>query len=173
MRKWSATNQEAILGIRSITHNQTILVSGTQFARLVDWVAFSLSSIGPGLVQDPADNLMFDFHQYFDGLGGAYGVCEPWSGYVEQFQRVTDILRRSQAQAILTEFGAGPFPQCQELLRHMLAFLDRNSDVWYGWTAWGSFNKGSDLYLSLERNSTFYQTTSVLKEFAPNGTIQS
>lgn len=167
IRKWGDTNQEAILGIRRITHNHTILVSGTQFARLVDWRAFSQAGVGPGLIQDPANKLMFDFHQYFDGLGGAYGVCEPWSGYVGEFQRVTEILRSAGAQAILTEFGGGPFPQCQHLLRRLLAFMDQNDDVWHGWTAWGSFNVGSDLYLSLDRNSTFYKITSVIKEFAP------
>ncbi|KAJ6789533.1 hypothetical protein PWT90_03114 [Aphanocladium album] len=149
--KWRETSQEAILGIRTVAQNNTILVSGTQFARLVDWKAFSMAGVGPGLVSDPANKLMFDFHQYFDGLSGAYGVCEPWSGYYEQFQQVTDILRAAGAQGMLTEFGGGPFPH----------------DVWHGWTAWGSFNKGSGLYLSLDRNSTFYSTTSVIKQFAP------
>ncbi|XWW99274.1 hypothetical protein V2A60_007283 [Cordyceps javanica] len=165
--RWGETNQEVILGIRTVAQENTILVSGTQFARLVDWKAFSMAGIGPGLINDPADKLMFDFHQYFDGLGGAYAMCEPWSGYYEQFQQVTDILRNAGAKSMLTEFGGGPFPQCQQTLKHMLAFLDRNSDVWQGWTAWGSFNEGSGLYLSLNRSSTFYSTTSVIKQFAP------
>lgn len=147
--------------------NNTILVSGTQFARLTDWKAFSMAGIGPGLLNDPENKLMFDFHQYFDGIAGAYGLCEPWSGYYEDFQKVTDILRSAGAHGMLTEFGGGPFQQCEQTLSHMLAFLDRNSDVWRGWTAWGSFNEGSDLFLSLDRNSTFYSITSVIKQFAP------
>lgn len=127
-----------------------------------------MPAIGPGLIQDPAKNLMFDFHQYFDGLGGGYGVCESWGGYTTHFQEITDILRAAGVQGMLTEFGGGPFRQCEKLVRRMLAFMDANSDVWHGWTAWGSFNVGSDLYLSLEQNSTFYKMTSVIKEFAPN-----
>ncbi|KAF5985557.1 endoglucanase EG-II [Fusarium coicis] len=165
--KWGATNQAAILAIRNVTDKQKILVSGTQFARLVDWEAFSLPGIGPGLIQDPANNTLYDFHQYFDDIAGAYGLCEPWSGIVKRFEEVTRILRRNDLQGMVTEFGGGPFPQCADTIQSMLAFLDRNSDVWYGWTAWGSFNEGSDLYLSLDKNSTYNLITRTLEKFVP------
>ncbi|PWI68021.1 hypothetical protein PCL_02422 [Purpureocillium lilacinum] len=167
IEKWADTTQEAILAIRTVTTKHTILVSGTQFARLVDWQSFSMPALGPGLLQDPANRTMYDFHQYFDDLGGAYGMCEPWAGYVQRFEEVTALLRRTGYRALLTEFGGGPFPQCAQLVSRLLAFLDRNSDVWYGWTAWGSFNIGSDLYLSLERNATFNAMTRVLEDYAP------
>ncbi|KAL7758766.1 hypothetical protein ACKLNR_011193 [Fusarium oxysporum f. sp. zingiberi] len=167
INKWGATNQAAILAIRKVTEKQKILVSGTQFARLVDWEAFSQPGIGPGLIQDPANNTLYDFHQYFDDIAGAYGLCEPWSGYVKRFEVVTRILRRNGFQGTVTEFGGGPFPQCAETIQSMLAFLDRNSDVWYGWTAWGSFNEGSDLYLSLDKNSTYNLVTRTLEKFVP------
>ncbi|KAF5667187.1 cellulase (glycosyl hydrolase family 5) domain-containing protein [Fusarium heterosporum] len=165
--KWGATNQAAILAIRNITTEQKILVSGTQYARLVDWEAFSAPGIGPGLIQDPANNTLYDFHQYFDDIGGAYGLCEPWSGFVKRFEAVTSILRSNNLQGMITEFGGGPFPQCAVTIRSLLAFLERNSDVWYGWTAWGSFNEGSDLYLGLDKNSTFNLITRTLEEFVP------
>ncbi|KAF5638081.1 cellulase (glycosyl hydrolase family 5) domain protein [Fusarium sp. NRRL 52700] len=165
--KWGATNQAAILAIREVTDKQKILVSGTQFARLVDWEAFSEPGIGPGLIQDPANNTLYDFHQYFDDAAGAYGLCEPWSGFVKRFEAVTRILRRNGFQGMVTEFGGGPFLQCDETIRSMLAFLDRNSDIWYGWTAWGSFNVGSDLYLSLDKNSTYNLITRTLEQFVP------
>lgn len=161
------TNQAGILAIRNVTDKQKILVSGTQFARLVDWEAFSQPGIGPGLIQDPANNTLYDFHQYFDDIAGAYGLCEPWSGFVKRFEEVTRILRRNGFQGMVTEFGGGPFPQCADTIQSMLAFLDRNSDVWYGWTAWGSFNEGSDLYLSLDKNSTYNLITRTLEKFAP------
>jgi endoglucanase len=165
--KWGATNQAVILAIRNITSEQKILISGTQFARLVDWEAFSSPGLGPGLIQDPANNTLYDFHQYFDDLGGAYGLCEPWSGFVKNFEAVTKILRSNNLRGMITEFGGGPFPQCVDTIRSMLAFLDRNSDVWYGWTAWGSFNEDSDLYLSLDGNSTHNLITRTLEEFLP------
>ncbi|KAK2616241.1 hypothetical protein QQS21_000876 [Conoideocrella luteorostrata] len=166
MAKWAVTNQQAILAIRNVTQDHAVLVSGTQFARLSDWVDFSAPWIGPGLIQDPANKTMYDFHQYFDGIAGAYGMCETWRSYVRKFEEVTQILRKADLHGMLTEFGGGPFPQCRELITYMLSFLARNSDVWQGWTAWGSFNPGA-LYLSTEPNSTFYAVTSVLEEFAP------
>ncbi|RGP61675.1 endoglucanase eg-ii [Fusarium sporotrichioides] len=165
--KWGDTDKTAIVAIRNVTEKQKILVSGTQFARLIDWEAFSAPGIGPGLIQDPANKTLYDFHQYFDDIGGAYGLCEPWSGYVKSFKALTEVLRNNGLQGMITEFGGGPFPQCTRTIQSMLAFLDRNHDVWYGWTAWGSFNEGSDVYLSLDKNSKYNHITQTLERFAP------
>ncbi|KAF4442944.1 Endoglucanase EG-II [Fusarium austroafricanum] len=165
--KWGETNQAAILAICNVTEKQKILVSGTQFARLVDWEAFSAPGIAPGLIEDPANNTLYDFHQYFDDIAGAYGLCEPWSGYVKRFEAVTQILRANNLQGMVTEFGGGPYPQCDETISSMLAFLNRNSDVWFGWTVWGCFNEGSDLYLSLDRSSNYNRITRTLEKFTP------
>lgn len=123
--------------------------------------------MGPGLIQDPADNMLYDFHQYFDDLGGSLGTCEPWSVFAPSFQSVTSILRAGGHRAILTEFGAGPFPACVDLYEYMLSFLDRNADVWLGWTAWGSGLEDSLQTLSLDKNSTQYTLTRVIAKFAP------
>lgn len=165
--KWGTTNQLCINAIRRITTKNKILVSGTQFARLTNWIDSSVPGIGPGIIQDPANNTLYDFHQYFDDIGGSFGLCEPWSTFLPSFDHVTKLLRETGFQAMLTEFGGGPFEQCANLYQHLLAYLDHNSDVWYGWTTWGSFNVGSDLYLSLDSNSTFNKLTRVLQQFAP------
>lgn len=112
--------------------------------------------------------MLYDFHQYFDDLGGSYGTCEPWSVFAPKFESVTSILRASGFRAILTEFGAGPFPECVDLYEYMLAFLDRNADVWFGWTAWGSGLEDSLQSLSLNTNSTQYALTRVISRFAPS-----
>jgi endoglucanase len=62
---------------------------------------------------------------------------------------------------MITEVGRGPFQQCIDLYQHFLTFLDRNSDVWYGWTTWGRLYSQGDLYLSLSPNSTFHVLTGV------------
>ena len=161
---WGNTNQKVINAIRKITTDQAILVSGTQFARLQNWMSSSIQGVGPGLIQDPANNIMYDFHQYFDDDGGAYGLCEPWSSFLPDFEEVTCVLRNSGYRGIITEFGGGPFSQCVALYEHFLSFLDRNSDVWFGWTTWSS---PGDLYLSPEKNSTYYTLTSVLEKYTP------
>ena len=78
---WAATNARAIAAIRQTAPEHYILVSGTQFARLTDWPTYSQAALAP-LFQGANANdthLLYDFHQYFDDDGGAYGICEPWS----------------------------------------------------------------------------------------------
>ncbi|KAK6860922.1 glycoside hydrolase family 5 protein [Apiospora arundinis] len=105
--KWGNTNQEAINAIRNVTSAHKILVSGTQFARLTNWMASSSTGIGPGLIQDPANNTLYDFHQYFDDLGGAYGLCEPWGAFLKAFDEVTALLRAAGYRAMLTDHVIG------------------------------------------------------------------
>ena len=167
MTMWASTVQKAITAIRATGANNSILVPGTGFARLRDWVDFSSEYIGPGKLHDPQNNLIYDFHQYFDDDGGSYGLCHPWSAFRPAFVEVTEILRNGGARGMLTEFGGLPSVQCVEMFQGLLTFLNENSDVWEGWTAWGDFNPG-DLYLSTNKSDPFYTLTRVLEAFAPN-----
>jgi endoglucanase len=163
---WSATLQNAVYAIRNVTSIQPILVSGTSFARLSDWPNFSRHAMLN--IHDSANNLLFDFHQYFDDLGGAYGPCSlPWSSYEPLFQNVTDTLRAAGQRGILTEFGSVPTPNCVEIMAGLLEFLEDNQDIWFGWTAWGSFLTGDPRELSTNQSSVQYTLTKVLTEFAP------
>lgn len=165
---WGNTNQKVVNAIRRITTVQAILVSGTQFARLVNWLSSSIQGIGPGLIQDPANNTIYDFHQYFDDDGGSYGLCNPWYSFVSAFEDVTSVLRNHGYRGIMTEFGGGPFSQCATLYEHLLSFWDENSDVWFGWTAWSS---PPNLFLSPEKNSVWYTLTAVLEKYAPKKVV--
>lgn len=162
--KWAQTNQKVINAIRALDAPEPILISGTQFARLTNWQDYSQAALST--IVDPLDNTLYDFHQYFDDDGGAYGVCEPWSAFLPRYEEVTNFLRGSGRRAIMTEFGGAPVKACVDLVESMLAYFEENRDVWVGWTAWGSFNPG-DLYLTLESNSTFSVLTEVLKRHAP------
>lgn len=150
--------------IRETNATQTILISGTPFARLTDWLDYSQAALST--ITDPFDNLLYDFHQYFDDDGGAYGDCEPWSTFLPRFEQVTNFVRGSGKRAIMTEFGGAPVASYIGLLEDLLSFFEDHADVWVGWTAWGTFNPG-DLYLTLEPGSPFTALTDVLKKFAP------
>lgn len=166
---WAQTLQEAILAIRKVTHLQRILVSGTSFARLTDWQANSAPGIAPPLLTDPANKLVYDFHQYFDDDAGALGLCRPWSAFASSFAQVTQILRKYNAKAMLTEFGGAPVPQCATLLgESLLPFLEQNRDVWLGWTVWGSWLTGSGTALSTDPKNLAYTLVKVLKSFVPS-----
>lgn len=115
-------------------------------------------------IVDPADNLLFDFHQYFDDLGGSYGTCSPWTTFAVDFQQVTNFLRGSGRRGIMTEFGGAPGSDCKAMYPQLLDFFAANNDVWVGWTSWGS--KGG-LELSLDPKSPYYALTAILAEYAP------
>lgn len=164
---WAMTMQKAIYAVRNVTSLQPILISGTSFARLIDWPMFSGAALLE--IHDPADNILYDFHQYFDDLGGAYGPCSlPWSSFEPVFQNVTETLRAAGQNGIITEFGAVPVPDCAEIFAGLLSFLEENQDVWYGWTAWGSWLlNGTPQQLSLNETSMNFALTAVLEKFAP------
>lgn len=154
MTIWASTVQKAITAIRATGANNPILVPGTGFARLRDWVDFSSAYVGPGTLRDPQNNLIYDFHQYFDDDWGAYGLCHPWSAFCPAFQQLTEVLRNGSARGMVTEFGGFLSPERVEMFGGLLTFLNENSDVWEGWAAWGCFNPG-DLYLSTNKSDPF------------------
>ncbi|KAF2168251.1 glycoside hydrolase family 5 protein [Zasmidium cellare ATCC 36951] len=162
--KWAHTNQNVINAIRHLNATQPILISGTQFARLTNWQDYSQAALST--ITDPLDNTLYDFHQYFDDDGGAYGVCEPWSTFLPRYEEITNFVRGSWRKAIMTEFGGAPVKACVELVESMLTYFEEHRDVWVGWTAWGSFNPG-DLCLTMEPESPFSTLTNVLKMHAP------
>lgn len=165
MTAWAATNQQVIHAIRAITPVQPILVSGTQFARLTNWDIYSVPALST--LHDPADNLLFDFHQYFDDDGGAYGVCEPWETFAPVFEHITAFLRGGGRRGILTEFGGAPVPSCVGVFEGLLSLLEQNRNVWAGWTVWGPYNAGGSLEMSLDPASPKYTLVKILKAFAP------
>jgi endoglucanase len=166
MTQWAETTSLAIQAIRDVDTNHAVLVSGTQFARLSDWEVYSMPALSAvyQTLGGFEKGLIYDFHQYFDDLGGAYSICEPWTTYLQKFASVTNILRGAGAKGIMTEFGGGPNPQCSDLFEKLLGFFDDNSDVWLGWTAWGS---PGGLELSVNSRSPFNTLTKVLQAHAP------
>lgn len=166
---WAATLQKTIDAIRHVTRDQKILIPGTSFARLSDWVLESAPALAPPLISDPANKTLYDFHQYFDDTGGSLPTCRPWNTIASQVQEVTNILRAGGVKGMLTEFGGGPNPGCAALLESMLSFMEMNRDVWQGWTAWGSWVDGAPLtMLSVDPKSPNYLLTGVLQKFAAN-----
>lgn len=166
MTDWGTTTLRAIDAIRSVTTEHYILISGTQFARLTDWMDYSEATLTDVYQSLNDSKILFDFHQYFDDERGAYGVCEPWSTFVPSFEAVTTRLRALGARGMITEFGGAPVHQCVELFEGLLGFLANSTDVWLGWTAWTS---PGVLQLSTNATDPRYTLTAVMRQFAPSG----
>lgn len=119
----------------------------------------------PVLDEAPHGQILFDLHQYFDILNGGDKNCLSWGFFWPAFSTVTKTLRDHNATAMLTEFGGGPNEACAKIFEKLLQFLEDNSDVWEGWTAWSN-NEGDQAILT-NSSSEYYKLTEVMTKVAP------
>ena len=77
-------------------------------------------------------------HQYLDRRSSGTEFSCPGGDDVgvRRLEGVTTWLRSERARGFLGEFAAGRSAACQAALATMLGYMDRNADVWMGWTYW-------------------------------------
>lgn len=140
--KLASTMQEAVIAIRDAGAEQYILLPCTEYSGLSQW-----SSCEPMMsnVNDTLNKLIYDLHSYFDkNRSGESGDCLSFDNVKGSYEEVTSILRSKGRHAILSEFGGEPSYMCNKTVNDALTFLNENSDVWLGWTAWGALLNGPD-----------------------------
>ena len=82
--------------------------------------------------------LIYDFHNYFDSGSGTSTDCIS-NKISDGFQPPVDFLRQNKRQAMVTELGGGGTnTNCLTYVCEALDFLNQNSDVYLGWTAWAA-----------------------------------
>jgi endoglucanase len=104
---WPKAAQAAVNGIRSVDMNTTIYVEGEQWASAYYWP----SNNGSLKITDPANNLVYEAHLYFDGNGsGTYtqtydqqGAYPNWG--VDHVQPFLTWLQQNNAKGYIGEFG--------------------------------------------------------------------
>jgi endoglucanase len=88
-------------------------------------------------VEDPADNFVFEVHQYFNAdWTGTSPDCQSADIGISTLTPVTEWARQHRKRAFLGEIGVGPGGTCLEALDRVMRFMNENSDVWLGWTYW-------------------------------------
>ena len=63
---WPQAAQAVVNAIRTVDMHTTILMEGDNFSNAVSWATVNNNF----LINDPANNLVYEAHQYFDGAGG-------------------------------------------------------------------------------------------------------
>ncbi|ATN37741.1 hypothetical protein ACO34A_28675 (plasmid) [Rhizobium sp. ACO-34A] len=87
---------------------------------------------------DPANNFAFEIHQYLDQYsGGVSGDAVDGRG-ATVMQGVTDWARENGFELFVGEFGVAADGANADEYTDFLNFMDANSDVFLGWTAWGA-----------------------------------
>jgi aryl-phospho-beta-D-glucosidase BglC (GH1 family) len=124
---WPAAAQAAVDAIRTVDSNTSILVEGTQWAGAYRWP----SDNGSLHIVDPANNLLYEAHMYFDGNGsGTYSKSYAQQGAypnigVDRLQPFLTWLQQNHAKGFLGEFGIpGNDPQWLPVLENFLIALE-------------------------------------------------
>ncbi|ATU72185.1 Endoglucanase [Gluconacetobacter sp. SXCC-1] len=134
---WKNSVQAAIDAIRKTGSHNTILVPGIGWDGAQSFASLNGPSLGT--LTDPAHNLVYEVHEYFDtDASGTKPACISRDQAVARLQSFTDWLRAHRAHGFLGEFGVSRQPECVALLAPLLSHMRENADVWSGWTYWAA-----------------------------------
>jgi endoglucanase len=172
VEKWLPIANEAIAAIRSTGAANLILVPGTNWTGAVNWYTDWGYGVNADFMQgvvDPADNFVFELHQYFDLDGsGTSPDCVTATIGSGRLKYVTDWLRSHRYRGFLGEFGGGQNATCLAALGDVLGYLDTNADVWAGWTYWAAGPWWGDNMYSIEpSDKTEKPQMAVLSRYLP------
>lgn len=138
--EWAPIAQAAIMAIRKTGSIQLILVPGTRWSGAHSWLSKDGNLSNAEAMQnikDPANNYAFELHQYFDrNSSGTTPSCVSEEVGVDRLKAVTAWLRKNGHRALLGEFGVSKDPVCLKALANTLDYMEKNGDVWLGWTYW-------------------------------------
>jgi endoglucanase len=93
----------------------------------------------------------FEVHQYLDGdSSGQSDTCVSNTIGSERLQGFTSWLKANNKRGFLGELGGGRNNTCYAALDDMVAHLQKNGDVWLGWTYWAAGPWWGDYIYTLE-----------------------
>lgn len=159
---WPKAAQAAVNGIRSVDMTTTIYVEGTQYASAYYWPWDN----GSLKINDPANNIVYEAHLYFDGDGsGRYGQTYDRQGAypnwgVDHVQPFLNWLKQNNVKGFIGEFAVPENdPRWLVVLDNFLSTLNQAgvpSTYWYyayadpsGANAWWPMTSGTDYSMSL------------------------
>jgi len=139
---WLADANAAIAAIRAAGASNVIFVPGNAWTGAHSWTdnyyGTPNSTVMLG-VQDPIHNVIYEVHQYFDAdFSGTHPDCTSTTIGSQSLAAFTQWMKDHSVRGFLGEFGSADNPTCAAALDDMLSFIDRNRDVWVGWTWWAA-----------------------------------
>lgn len=170
---WFASAQAAIDSIRTVDMTHAILVPGNDWCSGDRW---PISSDTMKNIRDPANNVVFEAHQYFDSdASGTYAQTYDASGAtptigVNRIKHFVDWCAQNKKRGFVGEYGIpGNDARWNAVLDNFLSYLNSNAiggTYWAGGPWWGSYA------LSVEpANNTDKPQMAILKKYS-GGTVQ-
>lgn len=155
-RRWPAAAQAATDAIRAVDGTHTVLVSGDHWSGAHSWRNSSNENLD---IKDPANNVVYEAHQYFDNdHSGTYDKSYDGEGAypnvgVDRARPFVEWLQAKGKKGFVGEFGVpGNDPRWNAALDNFLAYLKANNVSGTYWAAgpwWG------DYPLSIEPTNNF------------------
>jgi endoglucanase len=139
--QWLEAANAATAAIRDKAKaNNLVLVPGTAWSGAHSWMApidGEPNGVAMAKFSDPANNFVFEFHQYLDDdFSGTKGNCSRAADAEKALKDVTAWLKSNGYRGMLGEFGAPKGDACVAGLKAMVDVVEENKDVWTGWTYW-------------------------------------
>jgi endoglucanase len=142
---WKRSAQVGLDAIRSVDASRLVLAPGDQWSGAWSWRRFN----DDFLLRDPADHLIYEAHQYFDGdHSGTYRQTYDQSAAypevaIDLVRPFADWLRLHHATGVIGEFGVpNDDPRWLEVADMLLPWLAREHLPWIYWAGgprWGNY----------------------------------
>jgi endoglucanase len=155
-KRWPTAAQMTVDEIRKVDTAHTILVAGDHWSGAHSWRNTSNENLD---IQDPANRLVYEAHQYFDNdHSGIYDQSYDGEGAnpgvgVDRVRPFVEWLRAKGKKGFVGEFGVpGNDPRWNTALDNFLSYLKANNvggTYWAGGPWWGNYP------LSIEPTNNF------------------
>ncbi|MDR3690025.1 MAG: glycoside hydrolase family 5 protein [Fimbriimonas sp.] len=152
--RWVTSANAAIRAIRQSGAKNLILVPGVAWTGAWTWNAkyYGVPN-GQAMdrIVDPGKHYAIEVHQYLDAdsSGTKPSVVSRTIGS-ERLKDFVDWCRARKLKAFLGEFAAGDTPDGQAAIEDMLNAMERDRDVWLGFTWWSAGPWWGDYMFGLE-----------------------
>ncbi|RYG35737.1 glycoside hydrolase family 5 protein [bacterium] len=147
---WLDIANASIAAIRKTGAKNFLLVPGDHWSGAHTWGWSDNATVMLG-VKDPLNHWALDVHQYLDSdsSGTSEKIVSPTIG-VERIKAVTEWCRKNKRQAFLGEFGTAPTEEAKVAVQNMLRDMEKNRDVWLGFTWWSAGPRWGDYMYAIE-----------------------
>ncbi len=151
---WFDDANDAIAAIRAAGAKNMILVPGNSWTGAHSWLAENHEGSNAKhilSVKDPLNHWAIEVHQYLDAdsSGTHRSVVRPAVG-ADRLRSFVTWCRQHHRRAVLGEFAVPVVPGAEEALNDMLQSMERDRDVWLGWTWWAAGARWGNYMFSLE-----------------------
>ncbi|MEO7718638.1 MAG: glycoside hydrolase family 5 protein [Capsulimonas sp.] len=151
--QWLGAANAAIAAIRKTGANNLILVPGNNWTGAHSWVGDGADANGNVMlgVKDPAKHYAFEVHQYLDSdNSGTHKEVVSQTIGVERLRTFTEWCRQHHVRGFLGEVAVAENSDGKAAIENMLVDMEKNRDVWVGYTWWAAGPWWGEYMFSLE-----------------------